>query len=162
MKKTVKLLSFIIIIGSILVSSVSCSFLNREPRDKTFTLNGFSITLTDEFVEQDIITQSAMYVSDDVIVTTLREYDSSIKNYTVRKYAELVCTVNKLKSTVRVVGDYAEFEYEKDVSGKDIHYYARCYKGAKFFWLVQFGCEVDEIDDHMPDIKKWADTISVD
>ena len=162
MKKTVKLLSFIIIIGSILVSSVGCSFLNREPKDKTFTLNGFSITLTDEFVEQDIITQSAMYVSEDVLVTTLREYDSSIKNYTVRKYAELVCTVNKLKSTVRVVGDYAEFEYEKDSGGKDIHFYARCYKGAKFFWLVQFGCEVDEVDEHMPNIKKWADTISVD
>ncbi len=158
MKKTIGYLSLFIAICALLITSVGCSLFG--PKDKTFSKAGLSITLTDDFTEQDLITQTAYYVSQNAIVTTLKEEVSVIGNRSVKEYAKLVCSVNKLDSTVTSKDGYAEFTFEKEVSGKDFYFYARCFKNGSDFWLVQFACETKDVDDYAADFEKWASSIT--
>ena len=90
MKKAIAYTSLIVTLCALLLCAVGCSFLG--PQDKSFSKAGMTITLTDEFAEQDLVTQTAYYVSQEAIVTTLKEDGSTIgDSYTVKEYAELVC-----------------------------------------------------------------------
>lgn len=157
MKNTIRYISLILVVCSLFATFVGCSL--GLPEDKDFSKAGLTITLTDDFSEQDLITQTAYYVSNKAIVTTLREDSRTIKVYNVKNYANLVCESNKLNSTVTTKDDYAEFTYEKGVNGKEFFFYARCYKDGVNFWLVQFACETKNKDDFMPKFNKWGDSI---
>lgn len=131
------------------------------PKDKSFSKAGMTIVLTEDFTEQDIVTQTAYYVSQEAIVTALKEDGSSIADYSVKDYAELVCTVNKLDSDVITSGDgYSEFTYEKEISGKNYYYYARCFKNGTDFWLVQFACETKNTDKYASVFKTWVSAVT--
>lgn len=159
MKKKIKSLLLISLTVALLLSFVGCSLLG--PKDKAFSKEGMTITLTDAFTEQEIITQTAYYVSNEAIVTALKEDGTSLGNRTVADYAKLVCTVNKLTSSEVVAKDgYAEFTYEKDVSGKSYYYYARCFKNGTDFWLIQFACETKNQSRYTPIFDKWASSVT--
>ena len=157
MRKCLSALALIIAICT-LFSAVGCS---QKPKDKDFSKAGMTITLTDAFTEQDIVTQTAYYVSQEAIVTALKEDGSMIGDYTVKDYAELVCSVNKLSSSkVTTKEGYAEFTYEKELSGKEYYYYARCFKNGSDFWLIQFACETKNTEKFTPTFEKWAATVT--
>ena len=161
MKKIIRLTALTLALFAIAACIAGCALL--EPEDKVFTAEELSITLNDGFAEQDLITQTAYYVSKDAIVTALKEPTAGIagapKN--VKEYAELVCTVNSLtESAITEKADYASFTYEKEVNGKDFFYYARCYQNGSDFWLVQFACETKNKDAFTETFGKWADSIN--
>ena len=132
-------------------------------REKEFSKAGMTITLTTDFVENDIVTQTAYYVSQKAIVTALKEDGSALGNYTVEQYAKLVCNANNLSdSSVTVKDDYAEFTYEKELNGKEYFYYARCLKNGTDYWLFQFACETKNSEKYVPTFEKWASTIKFD
>jgi len=159
MKKTISCIALIVTICTLLLTATGCSFL--EPKDKSFSKAGMTITLTDRFTEQDIVTQTAYYVSQEAIVTALKEYEPSIAHYTVKAYAELVCTVNNLDpDSVTAKDGYAEFTYEKQLNGKDYYYYARCFKNGTAFWLIQFACETKNIEKYTSTFEKWASSVT--
>ena len=160
MKNTIRFISLILAVCAITLSFASC--LSTEPKEKDFSKAGLTITLTEEFTEQEIVTQTAYYLSQKAIVTTLKESDEVLKDFNVKKYAEAICEIYKLDSTVTVQEGYAEFSYEKELSGKDYHYYARCYKNGNDFWLVQFACETKNIEEFKPKFDKWASSIKFD
>ncbi|MBQ8529518.1 MAG: hypothetical protein IJ459_07255 [Clostridia bacterium] len=159
MKKTFIRISTFALTLVLLLCFVSCVPL--APKDKSFSKAGLTITLTEEFSEQELVTQTAYYVSQKAIVTTLKEDGSSISDYTVKQYAELVISVNNLANTTATEKDgYAEFTYEKNLNGKDYYYYARCFKNGTDFWLVQFSCETKNTETLTPSFEKWASSIT--
>lgn len=159
MKKTAIRISAFALLFTMLLCFVGCDLLT--PQDKTFSKAGMSITLTEEFNEQDIVTQTAYYVSQTAIVTALKEDGTSIKNYTVKQYAELVISVNNLADATATAKDgYAEFTYEKELNGKEYYYYARCFKNGTDFWLIQFACETKNTETLTPSFEKWASSIT--
>ena len=159
MKRSLSIIALIIAICTVFSAFVGCSLF--EPAEKTFSKAGMSITLNDDFAENDIITQTAYYVSQDVIVTTLKEDGTEIADYTVGDYAELVCEVNNLSDTeITEKNGYAEFTYQKEASGKEFSYYARCFKNGTDFWLVQFICETKNLEKFTANFEKWAATVT--
>lgn len=160
MKKHLSTLIMTVTFIALLFTFVACSLPGEK--DKTFSKAGMSITLTDAFTEQDIVTQTAYYVSMKSIVTALKEDGTLIPDYTVKDYANLVCEVNNLDTKVTVKDGYAEFTYEKEVSGKDYYYYARCFKNGTDFWLFQFACETKNTDELQETFDKWASTVVFD
>ena len=161
MRKHLSAIALILVICTLFSALVGCSLL--EPKDKNFSKAGMTITLTTDFSEQDIVTQTAYYVSQKAIVTALKEDGSTIADYTVEDYAELVCEVNKLDTdTVAAKNGYAEFTYEKELSGKDYFYYARCFKNGTDFWLFQFACETKNTEEYRPIFEKWASSVTFD
>ena len=161
MKNFLKCLSAVLVLTTLILSLVGCSLFDSlsKPKDKDFSKAGMTITLTDEFTEQELVTHTAYYVSQKSIVVILKENDPLLNNYTLKKYAELVCTANNLdESTIRSKNNYVELTYEKDLNGKEYYYYYRCYKNGNDFWSVQFGCETKNTEELQPFFEKWADT----
>ena len=161
MRKQLSAISLILVICTLFLTLVGCASL--EPKDKSFSKAGMTITLNTSFTEQDIVTQTAYYVSQKAIVTALKEDGSTIADYTVTDYAKVVCEVNELPGDEIVTKDgYAEFTYEKEVSGKDYFYYARCFKNGTDFWLIQFACETKNTEEYKATFEKWASSVTFD
>ena len=161
MKKQLSAIALCLVICTLFLTLVGCTSL--EPKDKSFSKAGMTITLNAGFSEQEIVSQTAYYVSQKAIVTALKEDGSTIADYTVADYAKLVCDVNKLDSDkVTAKAGYAEFTYEKEVSGKDYFYYARCFKNGTDFWLFQFACETKNTEEYRAIFEKWASSVTFD
>ena len=159
MRKQLSAIALILLVCTLFLTLAGCALV--EPKDKSFSKAGMTITLNTDFVEKDIVTQTAYYVSQKAIVTALKEDGSTIANYTVRDYAKLVCDVNKLDGDKIVAEDgYAEFTYEKEVNGKDYFYYARCFKNGTDFWLFQFACETKNTEEYRAIFEKWASSVT--
>ena len=164
MKKFLKI-TLCFVICAIALSVVGCSLLDvvNEPQDKDFSKAGMTITLTDEFTEQELVTHTAYYVSQKAIVVILKENDSRLNQYDVEEYAELVCQAYDFDSnTIKVKNDYAELTYEKELNGKEYYYYYRCYKNGNDFWSIQFACETKNTEEFQPIFEKWANTTRFD
>lgn len=156
MKK--QIITMILLICSLCPILSGCSLFSAK--EKEFTKEGMTITLTDDFIEQEIITQTAYYVSKKALVTALKEDGSILGEATIKEYAELVCEVNKFDKNKIVFKDgYAEFTYEKEISGKEFYYYARCLQNGTDFWLIQFACETKNTEEFVPKFEKWASSV---
>lgn len=159
MTKRITRVGLFMLAAILIIATFTACFFGAK--DKTFEVGDLKITLTDQFVEKEIVGQTAMFQSTNVLVTVLMEEKSLIGNgVSLERYAELVCNVNGLKdSEIELNGDRAEFTYEKTVSGKDYKYFAKCYKTDEAYWLVQFACFEDSADKYVDNIEKWADTV---
>ena len=94
MKKQLSVIALCLVICTLFLTLAGCALL--EPKDTSFSKAGMTITLNTGFSEQEIVSQTAYYVSQKAIVTALKEDGSTIADYTVADYARLVCEVNKL------------------------------------------------------------------
>ena len=161
----IKKICLVVLCVFLLTGFCSCGFLAKA-KDKDFSKAGMTITLTDQFTEQENVSQTVYYVSLTSIVTGLKEEtkifeDAGYGSLTLKEYAELVIKGNSLNSQVSEKDGLTYFTYEKSVSGKDYKYYATVFKGADAFWLIQFGCEQKNFDKYQPDYVKWAKTVQV-
>lgn len=132
---------------------------------KTFSKEGMSIELTDQFVEKEYISMTCYYESPEMIVTVLKEEFSlnpSVESWTLTKYAQTVVSVNGLTDVEISKSEqgYAFFEYSKTVSGKDYTYFATCHKSEDAFWLIQFACFTKNYDSQKSNMEKYADSIT--
>ena len=162
MKKTYKI-SLLLLCMVLLLSFCSCGLFGKA-KEKDSSKSGATITLTDEFTEQELVSQTAYYVSMKSIVTMLKEEFSLFKgteyeNMTLNEYAKLVITANSLTATAAEEDGLVYFTYEKSNNGKDYKYYATVFKGTDAYWLIQFACEVDDFDKFLPDFQKWAKSV---
>lgn len=149
-------------VAAVAVLSLLCGCFSSA---KTFEKSGMQITLTSNFVEKEIVSQTAYYESPNAIVTALKEEFSLVpgfSSYSLSKYTDLVLSNNKLTATKqsREGKEYLYFTYEKTVSGKDFYYLATTHKTTDAFWLIQFACTVDKKEEKTETFLKWADSIT--
>ena len=169
MKKTVKIFSIILT----LLLVVSCSACAKgEP--KTFSDDGISVTLTDEFEKKSIDGHHTLYYEskDAVVIVTKESFGlfsgTQISQYShLSEYTKLVQTNNQLTAEVAVTEKYEYFTYEREVEtevlfiSKTRHftYLAVTYKSSSAFWLVQFACESDDFDSKKAEFFAYADSV---
>lgn len=147
---------------TVLAAAVLAVSLSGCVKSKTFSKAGMSISLTSEFTEKDIVSQTVYYESRKCIVTALKEEFSLLPNYSLSEYTDTVKSNNKLtaESHVREGKDYMYFTYEKTASGKNFYYLATTHKSDDAFWLIQFICEQSDKDKYNDKFLGWADTIT--
>ena len=144
---------------------VSCG----ESKPKTFTSDaGLLITLTDDFYEKSMVSQTLYLESQKAIFVALKEDFSSFSNLgyntesmTLMDYANLVIANNKLDITATENDGLVTFNYSKDVSGKDFYYKAYVFRGDDAFWLCQFACENSNKTTYDNQFDTWAKTIQI-
>lgn len=136
-----------------------------KPSEKEFSKAGMSIVLTDDFVEQDIISQTATYQSAKHLVAVIKEEFSILEesglstDMSLKEYAEILVENNKLDSVVKVKDGFTCFEYEKTLSGKDFTYLAVVQKGTDAYWFFQFASESKDFEKSEAQFIEWAKTI---
>ncbi len=165
--KMKKLLAVLILAAS-LISMVSCGGKVYEADAKEFTSNGLTITLTEAFVEKEQAGYTVCYDSKSVAVIVLKEsfsLQAGIKDWTLEHYADLIKSSNSTHSPSNPtkVGNHMVMEYTFFNPNTNItyHYYTCMYKGSDAFWMVQFACDVNDIDEYKPYMIEWADSVRV-
>lgn len=149
----------LILMMVLLLNLTSCSLLGMISKD--FTVSDMTITLTNGFVEKDVVNFTTTYQSTNVVVFVLEEYKTQLGGVSdLDEYIELILEANMFYDIdYKKEDSYVYYEYEKEVSGKDYYYYARAYETEDSFWLVQFACFANKKDKLFDDITKYADSI---
>ena len=162
MKKTAFILAL-----ALAVSLISgCSSSAAKPKD--FSKAGMTITLTEDFVEKDIISQTAYYESMDSIVTALKEELSDFvqagirPDITLMDYAEIVVAGNGFEAEINQEQGLVYFTFDQEVNGKDFSYFATVFETDDSFWLLQFASETKNFEKFEPKFKEWAKSVKFD
>lgn len=143
------------------------------PADKTFSHDGMSITLTEEFLNTtwavgEDAGYNAVYSDSAVMVLTLKESFSLIpgaEEYTLEEYANLTIEANGMLTTVNTDENglmYFTHLYDDPESGDSYYYYDYVFKSGDAFWLVQFATLEKDAADYADDITRWANSITFD
>ena len=126
-------------------------------KEKDFSLNGISVTLTEAFEVQPSYTHEAVFKSMNASVYADKYSNAeSLGITTAKQYAEYIMKNNGLSDcSVTDEGDEAHFVY---TSG-EYKYYAYTYKVGEDYWLVQFAVSENVTALYSGKIDKWADSV---
>lgn len=161
------LVAVIIFAATFLISSLSSGALSRLfVSDKEYSKAGITITLTDDFYEKEVVSQTAAYFSDKYFVMCLKEEINVLEQYgiyvaSLKEYADIVIDNNLLDVSVQGTDSRPYFVYENQSNGKDFTYLAVLFKGSDAFWMVTFGCETKNYASAEEIFFKWADTVEI-
>ncbi|NTW95538.1 MAG: hypothetical protein HGB31_02840 [Erysipelotrichaceae bacterium] len=150
----------------VLSSGLSNLFILKA-KTKEFTKAGMTISLTSDFYEKEIASQTAYYESQKYIVTVLKEEFTIFESIglstdiSVKEYAELVIENNMIDSAIEEKDNLTFFKYEKTVNGKQFSYFATVHKSSDAFWLIQFACETKNAEDSQDLFIEWGQTIKL-
>ena len=164
MKKYFKFAAVILVLLTVCLFC-GCSFFSGlgAAQEKEFSKAGMSITLTDDFTEQDIVSQTAVYASAKHIVMALKEeyalFEEIGDSLSLQEYAQLVCQNNDLTADIEEKDGLVCFEYENEANGRDFAYFAVVQKGTDAYWLFQFSCDSSNYEDSKEQFIDWAKTI---
>ena len=163
MKKTLCRILLLTIAVLLLLTTAACS---RQGKTKVFTVEELSITLTDAFDEKNLLTQTAYYESEDMLVTVLRESDATLRSESLdpemsaAQYAETVIEMNQINAAVQTDGDLTYFAFRQEISGESCYYVAFIYKTESAFWMIQFVCEAGDAEELQPLIFSYAKNVT--
>ena len=160
MKKFIALL----MAALMLVSFASCG----EPKEKEFTKEGLTITLTQSFKEASFEGYTVVYDSTKVAVFVIKESFSLLagfENYTLKQYADLVHNANSSRNpgAVTEVEGLTTFEYSFLNTDEDqtYKYFTTVFKGDDAFWTIQFCCKAENYNEYKADMIKYAKSVKV-
>lgn len=167
MSKLTKLyLSILLIFVFLTFQGCSLTQTGLSPEAKDFTTAGMNITLTEDFTEQDSITETAAYVSTDEMVAITKNCLEDLVTYGVspklsaKEYADLTIKQNDIASFSTEEDGLVSFSYDKTISGKCYRYFATAYKTAEAYWLVSFASEAGDYYQHLDNFKEYAKSIT--
>lgn len=137
----------------------------NAPKPKTFTKDGMTVTLTDEFAEMQRDGYSAVYSSKDVAVFALKEEFSlgeGFEDLALNEYVDLVISGNSFNNVEKKDYDGTPgFEYSfTNPDTKDAYrYFSYAYKTGDAFWLIQYATLEKNAEKFAPQIAEWAKTV---
>lgn len=172
MFKSDKIVIFIImfvVVGIV----IGCVCLLFDSDEKVFSKDGMSITLTEDFVENEYYGFNAYYDTEEAQVYVMKESFSLLKendqptNISAKEYAEIMMKTQNIDSDVLEKDGLTYFYYEKDVLGYAEEYvknsyYAVAFKTNDAFWLFQFACEKSLYNKYEEKFVEWAKSIEFD
>lgn len=168
-KRGLVVLVIAIAVGFLIGYAISFAFrLSRGAQSRTFTAEGMSITLTNEFRETNIGKEKgflACYDSENVAVFVFREVFllfPGLEDYTEEEYADLFITANHPEnaSITESGGRYAVvYENGDPDTGEKYRYKAYIYKTDEAFWVVQFAADNEYFLANEKLIDGWAKSV---
>ncbi len=160
-RKSTIFFAIVLIISSIIGFCVGYFGGTDEISPETFSREGMSITLTDEFiyVPQDNLT--ACYGTGDYSVLAIKEEFSLFpEDTTIEDYVGYVL----IESPDIEVFDYEGlicFEYvSSGDDGTEYCYFATVFEADDAFWLIQFATVTEAYEEALPLFVEWAKTVT--
>ena len=135
------------IIISLLLSAVLL-LAGCAAKHKTFSANGLSITLTEDFENSGYSSYSAAYASDDVFAVTLKEdfvYFETLPA-SLTEYAEILRDANNLDADITENDGLVYYTYDiYDIDTQELYriFYVFVYQTDDAFWSVQLAVNAD-------------------
>ena len=136
---------------------------------KTFTESDFEITLTNDFVKKELSGIKYYYEDSTNGILAIINVESKqlFENAGIafpddaKSYAEFVVKANGLGVEVNTYKnvDYAQFTYNRSVSGTEYSFYAVTFRSGDNCWLVQFRCNSAKYNEFVSQFKAWSETV---
>lgn len=147
------------------LSLASCGLLGGE---KTFTVDGLSITVKGMFSEQNDLNETfdLILISPEAGVMILKETFAEFEeadldtDMSVKEYAEIVMLGNSLSGAPTEEDGLTYFTYTAESEGTNFTYVGFCYRGADAYWLVQMYCPTEDFEATKPDFITWAKSVT--
>ena len=136
--------------------------------DKTFEAGDMRITLTNKFRKSRQSGYKAVFESNDVAVfvmnETFAELDSYQRDYTAKRYAELLIEANDVIAKTKNDGErtYFEYTYNNPDDGETYYYVCYVYKSKRGFWAVTFAMNEEDSALYSGWVGSWARSVSFD
>lgn len=157
----------------IVIFSMSFFGCNSKIKEKVFSKDGISITLTEEFEEKEYYDFNAYYDTEDAQVYIMKESFELLKendqptDISLVEYAEIMMETQNLNSKVEEKDGLTSFYYEKsfldyDKNTVDYLYFAVVFKSDDAYWLLQFACEKNLYGEYEEKFVKWAKSVEFD
>lgn len=162
--KGISVLIISVIIGVIIGGLIGLGALGGAPEAKTFTKDGMSIALTDDFEEMSAENYTVAYNSNKIVVLALKEkFDvfPGFEDYTLEQYAQLVLTANGMDYDLNTQGNLCYFEYDFTTEMHvEYHYVTFHYKAGDAFWMIQFATPKNNYEKAQAQIMSWAESVT--
>lgn len=141
-------------------------FFEPAPEEKTFSSNGMSITLTNQFTEVAVESYTVAYNSKNIAIFALKEDFSLAEGFgdnSLEQYANLLLqtgqvTAPEIKSKDGLV--WFEYNFENTDVQKTYHYFVYVYKANDAFWTVNFAMEDADVALYADDVVNWAKSVT--
>ena len=135
-----------------------------EPDEKSFSKAGMTVTLTEAFVEQDVVNYTATYVSTKIMVYALKEEISLLgsETDTLDKYIDLIKEINDFDDKVETDEGLKYITVETEGNGDKYTYIVAFYEADDAFWMIQFGTKSSNFDKYKDDMLKYAKSVKLD
>ena len=163
MKKfIIHLLSYAILFLVLLFAILFIS--GRKVKPQTFSANGLSITLTEDFENSGYSSYSAAYASDDVFAVTLKEdfvYFEALPA-SLTEYAEILRDANNLDADITENDGLVYYTYDiYDIDTQELYriFYVFVYQTDDAFWSVQFAVNADANEKQRENIFTYAKSV---
>jgi hypothetical protein len=138
-------------------------------KPKDFSSAGITITLTEDFIEKEVI-QAPLYLeSMNHIFMGMRESKSELAVYnisTLRKYIDAVLANGNVNAQIETFDEdgiyYLYAYYSATVSEVEYGYMLIVMEGQNHYYSMNFGCLNKNLDKHKDTYFSWAKTIIVD
>ena len=127
-----------------------------DPVGKAVTHKDLTLILPGDFL--DLSAESAGEGSDflygryTLVFKGLAESKSVLKKMTLEEYTAYVISCNKLTCTPNRSGDGYLFTYEATIGDTVYSYTTATYEAAENFWILQFYCPKDKLEENQPEI----------
>ena len=163
MKKfIIHLLSYAILFLVLLFAILFIS--GRGAKPQTFSANGLSITLTEDFEESAYGAYATAYQSKDVFAVTLKEeliYFEEIPS-SLTEYAEILRDANNLDADITENDGLVYYTYDiYDIDTQELYriFYVFVYQTDDAFWSVQFAVNADANEKQRENIFTYAKSV---
>lgn len=156
------------VVGAVLGYVTTSGILNSPADPKTFSSEGMTITLTEDFQKADYDGYTVGFESREVVVFALEEPFSLVEgmeSYSIEQYGELILEYNDTDATLSRSGSgltYFEYDATGQETSKDFHYTAFLYRASDAFWMVRFATEQADREEYAQQIFEWAASVRFD
>ena len=161
-KKFLWILVVAALVGAV-IGFISGSGILTGEKDKVFTKEEFSITLTNGFRESEYEGFEVCYDSLDVAVMVLKEgfadYEG-LEELSAEEYGALMIEHYEMEDTLETRDAYVFLSYEDSVDGTNYLYKAYIFKGHEAFWTVTFATDTADAQEYAEKIEAWANSVS--
>ena len=169
-RKHGKKIGLIVMICAVLTGALIGYFITHtgtKIKEKTFTEQGVSITLTTAFSKLDDPNENVLlcYSAENKMVFFNRDSFSDyeeLKNYSLDRYSRLMISKNQLDTTLQhTASGIPCFDYQGTLE-TGLEYAGRVYvyRTEDAFWMVQFITDADIVDSMYAQFDAWADTVT--
>lgn len=170
-RKKVSKTGVIIMVAAILIGLVG-GFLGgtravSTVKPQTFSEEGLSITLTNEFSDAGLGNYTASYGSSEVVVLTLKESFTlmeGLEDYTLAEYGELIIEANGMAGSVMLQErdglPYFTYKYTNPETNDVFDYTIVLFKSDDAFWSVQFATPESKSEAYEQRIFQWAASVT--
>ena len=151
----------------ILAVVMALSLVSCRSKTKTFSKDGFEVTLPSSFINITMLNQDVvaafMDLKGDIVVTATKNTFEEVgdSDMTAEDYAWLIIRANKFESFITEEDGVPTFRYSKMVEEERYIYIAYAYVASDAYWLVSFACPADKLSELEDAMIEYAKTVKV-